>query len=51
MLLKILAFALYRMFRSETGELRQLVQEVILSKKISYTPWVNSASLLQYGPK
>jgi hypothetical protein len=37
---------------SETEKLHRRVQEVILSqKKISHIPWVDSASLLQYGPK
>jgi hypothetical protein len=40
-----------QVFRSETDKLDQLVWEVILSEKISYKPWVHSASFSGYGPK
>jgi hypothetical protein len=39
------------MFSSETDKLHQRVQKVILRKKNLYRPWVDSASLSQYGPE
>jgi hypothetical protein len=43
--------SLYRMFRSEIDKLRQCVRKVYSRQRISYKPWVDSASSSRYGPK